>query len=102
MAFDYTQGDRWDAPVNVARCRASVAYGGRNPRFHQCHRKPVGGSKYCKQHSPEAAQARRDASDRRYKEQWQQHEKNREIGAVTLLRELGYTVIAPKEPPHAE
>lgn len=55
-------GDRYRAPVDKRRCRASV-WDRAGFRSHQCARKvklEVGGLGWCRQHSPEAI-ATRDA-----------------------------------------
>lgn len=85
--------------VDDTRCRASVHNGGRDVGFHQCLRKPLEGEKYCKQHSPEAETARREAGERRYKEQQEADHKSRVKNAVSLLREAGYTVYPPGSRP---
>jgi hypothetical protein len=60
-----------------------------------CSRYALPGQKYCKQHSPEAKAERDRVSRERYEAKRQREAEVRERRAVVLLRELGYTVIAP-------
>lgn len=92
--FEYKQRDRFSAPVDPTRCRASVHEKGRGCLIYQCQRKAVQG-KWCKQHHPDAIKARNEASERRYRERMED-EKQRDIRyglrAATraqLLAELG-------------
>jgi hypothetical protein len=74
------------------RCAENVWSG-----YHSfpCSRYALPGQQFCKQHSPEyKAEQRRKASER-YEAKWQRDAEARERRAVVLLRELGYTVIAP-------
>lgn len=72
------------------QCRASVSRGA----WHtgQCYRKAVKDG-YCTQHHPDAENARREESRRRYERDVAERALERE--AVVLLRNKGYTVIPP-------
>lgn len=78
--------------VDKSRCRAAVPEEGRGVGFRQCSRKPANGERYCKHHTPEAIQARRDANSKRWQERAEQ-EKRRNMrwhGApfIAALREI--------------
>jgi len=53
------------------RCQADVTrYIGRWPNFGQCCRAATKGSDFCKQHHPEAVEARRREATERERERW--------------------------------
>lgn len=62
---------------DISRCVVSVSGRGRWPSSHQCNRPRGHGPDglYCKQHTPDAVQARRDEADRRYREESERRQR---------------------------
>ena len=94
MAFVYTQNNEYDAAFDPKRCKASVS-GGR-VTVRQCQRKPWRDGR-CRQHHPDIEYERRKASQDRYDGEWKRREEARVGSAIELLREMGYTIIPPKQ-----
>ena len=40
------------------------------PRYYQCSRRPLAGTQHCKQHQPDAIEARRAEADKRHQKAW--------------------------------
>lgn len=94
--FRYAPYYQTDPQVDAGRCRASVYVEGGRGRNHQCMRKPLDGSEWCRQHSPEAIEVRRQKSHERFERDqerspWRTIEKLREqLSSALALVENAY------------
>jgi len=66
--FRYRPHGMYDAKVDQTRCVASVSEPGRGIHIYQCNRKRQPGTEWCKQHSVEACEKRRQKGHDRYEE----------------------------------
>jgi hypothetical protein len=57
MPFEWSPNGPYEPAVDETRCRASVHPPGRGCRSQQCSRKPLPGSKWCRQHTEGALRA---------------------------------------------
>ena len=92
MAFEYKRHDKYSAPVDPKRCKAMVSTG--RSTIYQCGR-PRWKDGWCTQHHPDKEAERQRTQEKRWKDKRKRLEANQERSAVSLLRELGYTVVAP-------
>ena len=76
----------------MSRCKEEVW---RGYHGYPCSREAIDERGWCKQHTPEAKQARDEKARLRYAEMREQARMTRERGAVQLLESLGYTVTPP-------
>ncbi len=67
ITHEYKQ--RWlqDSPLDPARCKGSVPFGGRSAVFRQCLRRPWKDG-WCRQHHPDTVAVRRAQSEARRKQ----------------------------------